>query len=39
MARICGPAINVINPDLVFTAEIPEDFKDYKVPTLDSKSW
>ena len=27
MARLCGPAINSINPDLVFTSEIPEVFK------------
>ena len=39
MARLCGPAMNAINPDLVFTSEIPEVFKDYKVPTMDCKSW
>ena len=36
MVRVCLPAINSINPDLVFTAEIPEDFPGNKLPTLDS---
>ena len=39
MRRICMPAMNAINPDLQFTAEIPEDYKDGKVPTLDFKAW
>ena len=28
MSSICIPAMNAINPDLVFTAEVPEDFAD-----------
>ena len=39
MSRICLPAMNAINPDLVFTAEVPEDFADGKLPTLDTKFW
>ena len=39
MARTCLPAMNAINPDLVFTAEVPEDFGDGKLPTLDFKTW
>ena len=39
MARICLPAINSINPDLEFTAEVPEDFEDGRVPTLDTNWW
>ena len=33
MTRICLPAMNSINPDLVFTAEVPEDFADKKLPS------
>ena len=39
MARLCLPAINSVNKDLVFTAEIPEEFKDKKLPTLDFFLW
>ena len=39
MARLCLPAINSVNEDLVFTAEIPEDFEDKKLPTLDFYLW
>ena len=39
MARLCLPAINTVNRDLVFTAEIPEEFKDNKLPTLDFFLW
>ena len=39
MVRVCLPAINSINGDLVFTAEIPEEFKDNKLPTLDFFLW
>ena len=39
MARVCLPAMNSINPDLEFTAEVPEDFEDKKLPTLDFKTW
>ena len=39
MAKLCLPAINSVNRDLVFTAEIPEDFKDNKLPTLDFFLW
>ena len=33
MVRVCLPAINQVKTDLVFTAEIPEDFQDSKLPT------
>ena len=39
MARLCLPAINSVNSNLVFTAEIPEDFEDKKLPTLDFFLW
>ena len=39
MVRVCLPAINQVNTDLVFTAEIPEDFQDSKLPTLDFFLW
>ena len=39
MARICAPAQNSINEDLEFTQEVPEDFKDNRVPTLDTTWW
>ena len=39
MVRVCLPAINSINKDLVFTAEIPEEFPDNKLPTLDFFLW
>ena len=39
MARLCLPAINSVNKDLVFTVEIPEEFKDKKLPTLDFLLW
>ena len=39
MARICLPAMNSINGDLEFTAEVPEDFADEKLPTLDFATW
>ena len=39
MARLCLPAINTVNKDLVFTAEIPEDFEDKRLPTLDFLLW
>ena len=35
MVRVLLPALNNINEDLNFTAEIPEDFEDRRVPTLD----
>ena len=35
----CLLAINNVNKDLVFTVEIPEDFKDNKLPTLDIFLW
>ena len=35
MARICLPIMNSINPDLVFTVEVPEDFSNGRLPTLD----
>ena len=39
MTRQCLPAINSVNKDLVFTCELPEDFKDNKLPTLDFLLW
>ena len=39
MARLCLPAINSVNKDLVFTCELPEKFKDSKLPTLDFLLW
>ena len=39
MKRICLPGINNVNKDLVFTAEIREDFPDSKLPTLDFLLW
>jgi hypothetical protein len=35
MSRICLPIMNSINRDLVFTVEVPEDFPNGKMPTLD----
>ena len=39
MARLCLPAMNSINSDLVFTVEIPEEFEKRRLPTLDFKIW
>ena len=39
MSRICLPAMNAINEDLTFTVEIPEDFKENRLPTLDFLLW
>ena len=39
MVRICLPAINSVNSDLEFTAEIPEEFPENKLPTLDFFLW
>ena len=39
MARVLQPAMNGINSDLVFTTELPEDFDDDRLPTLDFKMW
>ena len=39
MVRVCLPAINSVNRDLEFTAEIPEDFQGSKLPTLDFFLW
>ena len=36
MSRECLKAMNSINPDLKFTVEIPEDFIDGRIPTLDT---
>ena len=38
MVRVCIPA-NSINRDLEFTAEIPEEFQDNKLPILDFFLW
>ena len=39
MAKLCLPAMNAINPDLVFMMEIPEDFPLCRLPTLDFELW
>ena len=39
MARVCQPAMNSINPDLVFTVESQEDFEKERLPTLDFEIW
>ena len=39
MARLCLPAMNAINPDLTFTAEVEEDFANKRLPTLDFSLW
>ena len=39
MARVCLPLMNDINRDLVFTVEVPEEFEDDRLPTLDTKLW
>jgi hypothetical protein len=39
MARLCLPAINSVNNNLVFTCELPEEFEDKKLPTLDFYLW
>ena len=39
MARLCLPAMNAINKDLTFTAEVADDFPDKKLPTLDLNLW
>ena len=39
IARVCLPAMNQINEDLSFTVEIPEEFEDNRLPTLDFKFW
>ena len=39
MARVCLPLMNDVNRDLVFTIEVPEEFEDNRLPTLDTKLW
>ena len=39
MARICNPAMNSINEDLVFTTETQDDFEKERLPTLDFEMW
>ena len=39
MARICLPAMNHVNKDLIFTVEVPEDFPGNRLPTLDFQIW
>ena len=39
MVRICIPAWNSINPDLVFTGECQDDFPGGRLPTLDFAVW
>ena len=39
MARLCLEAMNQINQDLTFTAEVESDFADNRLPTLDFSLW
>ena len=39
MARLCLPAMNAVNEDLTFTAEVAPDFTDERLPTLDFNLW
>ena len=39
MKRLCLTAIHSVNTDLVFTCELPEEFEDNKLPTLDFILW
>ena len=39
MARLCLPAMNAVNRDLTFTAEVASDFVDKRLPTLDFSLW
>ena len=39
MARVCLPAMNDILEDLQFTVEVPEDFQNERLPTLDFSLW
>ena len=39
MARLCLPAMNSVNRDLTFTAEVASDFENKKLPTLDFSLW
>ena len=39
MSRICKEAMNSISEDITFTTEVPKDFTDKKLPTLDFVMW
>ena len=39
MARICLQAMNDVSQDLDFTVEVPEDFENERLPTLDFSLW
>ena len=39
MARICLPAMNLVNPNLRFTTEAQEEFERRRSPTLDFVIW
>ena len=39
MARVFLPAINDVNPELVFTVECADDFPEKRLPTLDFYLW
>ena len=39
MARLCLEAMNKVNPDLTFTAEVASDFADNRLPTIDFTLW
>ena len=39
MARVCLPAMNSINQDLVFTVETAKDFEDKRLATIDFRFW
>ena len=39
MSRLCKEAMNSINEDLTFTTEVPADFENNRLPTLDFELW
>ena len=39
MSRLCKQAMNSISEDLTFTTEVPEDYPDKRLPTLDFVLW
>jgi hypothetical protein len=39
VSKLCNKAMNSINPDLQFTVETSEDFKEKRLPSLDFYMW
>ena len=39
MARVCLKAMNAVSKDLEFTVEVPEEFENGRLPTLDFSLW